>query len=356
MDSATQQYQTHYKKITVLNEEHHVFIVQHLVSKKIYVMKELSVYNAYIYHCLKENPIEGIPRIIDLYHEDSSLFLIEEYISGEPLQEKIRSWYMTEKDAAQYIMELCVILNRLHSLNPPIIHRDIKPSNIMITSSNHIVLIDFNAAKFLTDPNMSDTVLLGTKGYAAPEQYGFGSSTQQTDIYAIGILLKEMSASLSTPTNKFDQIIDKCTKIDPSDRFQTANDLYQKIYTEPAKSYAPFPVKEPNLSVAPPGFRTRTPWHIFVAILGYAMIFWFSLTIESKDQTGLFLWSYRFVFLTICLAFVIIGTNYLNVRKIFPLCQHKNRFVRFLGVLLLDAAVFFILVFALAWLQVLITA
>ena len=73
----------------------------------------------------------------------------------------------------------------------PIIHRDIKPSNIMITEQNHVVLLDFNAAKLYTNASTNDTVLLGTKGYAAPEQYGFGSSSPQTDIYAIGVLIKE---------------------------------------------------------------------------------------------------------------------------------------------------------------------
>lgn len=88
--------------------------------------------------------------------------------------------------------ELCEILEKLHSANPPIVHRDIKPSNIIITNYDHVILLDFNAAKYFTDPNTSDTILLGTKGYAAPEQYGFGSSTPQTDIYAVGILLKEL--------------------------------------------------------------------------------------------------------------------------------------------------------------------
>lgn len=72
---------------------------------------------------------------------------------------------------------LCNILNALHSMTPPIIHRDIKPSNIIITSYNYAMLLDFNAAKQFSGQNESDTVLIGTPGYAAPEQYGFGSSS-----------------------------------------------------------------------------------------------------------------------------------------------------------------------------------
>lgn len=92
--------------------------------------------------------------------------------------------------------DLCEILEKLHSVTPPIVHRDTKPSNIIITNYEHVVLLDFNAAKYFADTDTADTILLGTKGYAAPEQYGFGSSTPQTDIYALGILLKELVKSL----------------------------------------------------------------------------------------------------------------------------------------------------------------
>ena len=87
---------------------------------------------------------------------------------------------------------LCNILEALHSMTPPIIHRDIKPSNIIITSYNYAMLLDFNAAKQFSGQNESDTVLIGTPGYAAPEQYGFGSSSPKTDIYSLGIVLREM--------------------------------------------------------------------------------------------------------------------------------------------------------------------
>ena len=79
---------------------------------------------------------------------------------------------------------------------PAIIHRDIKPSNIIITAYNRAVLLDFNAAKYYSCQSTEDTVLLGTQGYASPEQYGFGSSSPQTDIYSMGILFRELLNSI----------------------------------------------------------------------------------------------------------------------------------------------------------------
>ena len=79
---------------------------------------------------------------------------------------------------------------------PPIIHRDIKPSNIIITAYNRAVLLDFNAAIYYSCQSTEDTILLGTQGYASPEQYGFGSSSPQTDIYSMGILFRELLNSI----------------------------------------------------------------------------------------------------------------------------------------------------------------
>lgn len=126
---------------------------------------------------------------------------------------------------------LCNILEALHSMTPPIIHRDIKPSNIIITSYNYAMLLDFNAAKQFSGQNESDTVLIGTPGYAAPEQYGFGSSSPKTDIYSLGIVLREMLGSI-TPVpdiapilHRLNLIAERCTQMTPAARYQSVVEL-----------------------------------------------------------------------------------------------------------------------------------
>lgn len=335
---------SYYKNIAVLNEEHKVYIVQHQENKKIFVKKKLDVFNTSIYQQLQSTPIEGIPQIIELYEDDSSLTVIEEYISGETLQEKINKRCLHENDITCYIKDLCNILMKLHSFNPPIIHRDIKPSNIIITPDNRVFLLDFNAAKYFTDTKSSDTVLLGTKRYAAPEQYGFGSSTQQTDVYAIGVLMRELTSSLSTPTNKFNDLILKCTQINPADRFLSVAELHKQLHTEPASTKTNLQI-ESWKSFIPPGFRTLTPWHMIVSTIGYLFIFWLCLTLELKNVTGIVLWIERVFCLLMFLSVIFVGTNYLNIQNMFSLCRHKNRIVHYLGILLLDIMLVSMLMF-----------
>ncbi len=265
---------SYYNTIATINSTHKIYLVQHQESQKIYIKKILDVYNLHIYKYLQSNHITGIPKLYNIYEENGQLTLIEEFISGTSLQEIIDAQALSIDLIVRFMCELCDILGRLHFLNPPIIHRDIKPSNIIITPYNHVVLVDFNAAKYLTNKDNSDTVLLGTKGYAAPEQYGFGSSTPQTDIYALGILLKELSSALPTPTDIFDSIINKCTEINPSDRIENVHKLKAEI--EKLKRYIR---SKPQLAKSatwrdflPPGFRTKTPWKMLTASAIYLFL------------------------------------------------------------------------------------
>ena len=178
--------------IAMINEFHGVYLVQDPDTGKIYVKKVLDVYNPEVYEFLLQHPVAGTPGIIACSEEAGRMVLIEEYISGSSLQEKIEGNALSEADILRYMLDLCDILEKLHTGEQVIIHRDIKPSNIIITTYNRAVLLDFNAAKFYSPESAEDTVLLGTKGYAAPEQYGFGSSSPQTDIYALGMTLQKM--------------------------------------------------------------------------------------------------------------------------------------------------------------------
>lgn len=331
---------SYYKNIATLNDEHQVYVVQHQETKKVFIKKKLYIYNSNIYQQLQATPIEGIPQIIELYEEDSSLTVIEEYISGETLQEKIDTCSLVQSDINYYIKELCKILSKLHNLNPPIIHRDIKPSNIIIAPHNRVVLLDFNAAKYFTDIKVPDTVLLGTKGYAAPEQYGFGSSTQQTDIYAIGVLLKELTSSLKIQTHNFDNLIVKCMQINPSDRFKSVSELLKKLWIKPAGNFLQIEMWK---LLIPPGFRTRSPWRMMLGTLGYLLIFFVCLTIEIPNVAGIVLWVERIFCLLMLLFIVFTSTNYLNVQNIIPLCKHKNRIVHYFGIIILDIMFIFML-------------
>lgn len=345
---------SYYNTIATLNNAHKIYLVQHRESQKIYIKKILNVYNPHVYEYLLEHHIPGIPRLYNVYEENEQLILIEEYISGISLREMIDDRTLTLDLIVRFMGDLCNILEKLHMLNPPIIHRDIKPSNIIITPYNHVILIDFNAAKYLTDNVDHDTILLGTKGYAAPEQYGFGCSTPQTDIYALGILLKELSLALPVPTDTFDTIIKRCTEMNPSDRMETVQELKNEIEKLQACN-----VKKSKHSTAftlwqnfvPPGFRTKTPWKMITACTIYLFIFWLCLSLEVENATVFQLWLERITVLFIMLSIVFCCFNYRNIHRFIPLCANKHRLIRYLGVLLLNFAIIFSLLFTMMLLE-----
>ncbi|MCR4946701.1 MAG: serine/threonine protein kinase [Lachnospiraceae bacterium] len=197
-------------------------------DKREYIVKKLNTYNIDVYRCLMDHPVENMPVIYDLSEENGVLTVTEEYIDGVTLKELMdKKGTFHEGTVKKILYDLCTILSDLHELaKPKIIHRDIKPSNIMITRDRVVKLLDINASKFVNVTKSSDTVKMGTPGFAAPEQYGFGVSTVQTDIYALGVLGNYMltgevsgrhyiSCSLSP-------VIRRCLMLDPKERFSSA--------------------------------------------------------------------------------------------------------------------------------------
>lgn len=367
---------SYYKPIAVINEPHHVYLVQHQETKKIAIKKVLDVYNLAVYAELYRNPVTGTPRIIN-YHEDAGkLTVIEEYISGTSLQDKIRHADIVPSDMLQYMLDLCTILEQLHLHNPAIIHRDVKPSNVIITSYNRAVLLDFNAAKYHTATKDSDTILLGTQGYAAPEQYGFGQSSPQTDIYSMGILLKEMAEASHCQNPYIDAVTAKCTQMNPAERYQSIGELRQALlanggifpYTHAGqvsnRDLSGISSNQSNTQIqgnsvspanhmqfAPPGFRSKTPWKMAVALLTYIFLTWFCLSMKANNTFGAALWVER-VFALIMMLFIVASIfDYLNVRRLMPLCQHEKKATRIFGVVLLDILVVFGLIVVMAIVQ-----
>ena len=340
-----------YETIATINDSHKVYLVQHRETGKIFVKKILDVYNAEIYEYLFHHPILGTPNIVDFYEENGVLTLIEEYIPGETLQERMNTSDLEQGTITGWIINLCEILERLHTAIPPIIHRDIKPSNIIITKYDKVVLLDFNAAKHYHKESSKDTVLLGTKGYAAPEQYGFGSSSPQTDIYSVGIILKELSDSNPGIGTYYQNIILRCTQMNPSDRYHSVTELKRdllQLTKNPDNTH-----EKASLSrYFFPGFRTKKPWKMVIATIVYLFILWLSMSLQVENLSGAALWFERIMCLVIMLSVIFGCFNYLDIQNGFPLCKNKNPLIHYLGVLILDI----ILVFSLFIIMLLVEA
>lgn len=181
----------------------------------------------------------NLPAIVDVIEQKDSLLIVMDYIEGRSLEDIVLEYGpQNEKSVIRWAKQLCDVLNYLHTCIPPIIYRDMKPANVMLKPDGNVMLIDFGAAREYKPKNLKDTVLLGTRGYAAPEQYrSDGQSDARTDIYSLGItvfrlltgenpqelcpireLRPELSAGLET-------ILLKCTRIRKEERYRSAAEL-----------------------------------------------------------------------------------------------------------------------------------
>ena len=123
-----------YREIADINTAHHIRLVQHTVSGKIFVKKELSIYDLQVFQYLMTENIPGTPKIEELIEEGNTLYVIEEYISGNSLEEILaKEGSFSEEKAADYILRICRILQPLHQQHPSMVHRDLKPSNLILT-------------------------------------------------------------------------------------------------------------------------------------------------------------------------------------------------------------------------------
>lgn len=134
----------------------------------------------------------AIPQIHDFFSFGDRAYLVMEFIQGKDLEGILNSTesFLPIEQIRQWAIEVCDVLNYLHNHEPePIVFRDMKPSNVMIDHHRRVRLIDFGIAKTfqLGQPG----TMIGTDGYAAPEQYK-GLASPSADLYALGATLHHL--------------------------------------------------------------------------------------------------------------------------------------------------------------------
>lgn len=190
-------------------------------------------YNAPIevYDYLKTITFENLPTVYDTYRFDDGQIVLEEYIDGLTVAEVMENGLYTYDDSCAVVYDVCKALVLLHSQG--FIHRDIKPENVIVAKNGSVKLIDFNASRRVVPAAGSDTVQIGTLGYASPEQLGIAQSDNRTDIYALGVLLNVMLTgehpSKRLAGGRAGKVVLKCTQIAPSSRFQSVNELMSAL-------------------------------------------------------------------------------------------------------------------------------
>ena len=282
------------EELTVLNgnKNYKTVLVKEKNSGRILVKKEVPVAQGGIYQQIKSIGHPNLVRVHEVCYTKNGCFVLEDYVSGRSLQEELEEkGKLSVDDALEYFIQLLEALGTIHGYH--IIHRDIKPENILISTDGVVKLLDFGIARFQKENQSKDTTILGTAGYASPEQFGFLQTDVRADIYAAGILLNKMLTG-KMPGEETDEligldegisgIIRKCTEIDPKNRYESVQQLkvavYQLGYKESKKESTAYweksksediPRQKEDYSVIP-GFRTGVQWKKILAVIGYGCL------------------------------------------------------------------------------------
>lgn len=205
---------------------------------------------------LKKLHHPNLPSIVDVIEGDGTFLIVMDYIEGKTLARILmESGAQSQETVTEWARQLCDVLGYLHSRKPPVVYRDMKPSNIMLRPDGRVILIDFGTAREYKEGGSTDTVCLGTRGYAAPEQYGGqGQTDERTDIYSLGATMYHLLTGhnpCEPPYEMYpvrhwrkylssglESIVLKCTQKNPLDRYQSCGELlydlehYQELETE----------------------------------------------------------------------------------------------------------------------------
>ena len=169
--------------------------------------------------CLKH---PHVPEVFDNLTFPDGQVVLEEYISGTALSDVLEKTTFSYRNARRLMCEIGSALMTLHAMS--VVHRDVKPENVLITDDGRAVLLDLNASRVHCSEKSNDTTVLGTIGYAPPEQFGISQSDATADVYALGVLLNVLLTgchpSERLARGRAGKLVLKCTQIDPKLRFR----------------------------------------------------------------------------------------------------------------------------------------
>lgn len=353
MDLSKEYILAQYQELDILNDNEKVMIVRNTITGKIAVKKYMNIEQTAIYAFLKSHRSDFIPQIYEYIQDDRRLIVIEEYIEGRNLEDILCEQKMTVEEAVYIVKQICHALYPLHMADPAIVCRDLKPENIMVTPENGVKLIDFDIARIVSPGKSRDTVVMGTEGFAAPEQFGRRQTDSRSDIYALGTILNYMILRKfpveEIVDGKLGAVIRRCIFVNPDERYQNVKELEQAL-----EDFFPSVIKEVEKSeeiaenqmlpewrrFLPPGFRSGKIWKMVLALLGYLIIIYIFLSLELMEDgvpvPGGIALPQKILFILSQFAEVGVVFNYLGCRDHTPLLNSKNPFVRITGYVILE--------------------
>ena len=214
-------YEPHFEVVSVIKEteDKSIVKVRHRSSGALFLMRRLPS-SADIYRQLLPVSSPYLPRIYEVLEEDDCCFILEEFVEGDLLSDMLQGATFSPSETRRISLDICKALYILHDLG--LVHRDVKPENIMLRGQN-AVLLDFDTSRQFKEEGTTDTQVLGTTGFAAPEQYGISQTDARADIFALGVTMHLMLTgahpSVKLAPGRFGRIISKCTMVQPDKRY-----------------------------------------------------------------------------------------------------------------------------------------
>lgn len=356
------------------SKKNSVYLVRSQLDEGIYIKKELKNYNLDVYNQIIKIENIYMAKIYEMFKCDDSLIVIEEFINGKTLQRILDDNGPLDEDIAiGYIINLCSILDILHNQTPSVIHRDIRPSNIIIDNSGVLKLIDFDVSRVYKEESNMDTHILGTKGYASPEQFGFEQTDCRSDIYSVGVLINVLTTGkhIKEKLNegKLKDIIEKCTSLSPDSRYSSVKELQMdlsKILSEKEKNEnIKLNLKKDNVIEKKgtktlndkkgtkikykknkffsiigeiPGYRKKNIISIIIATLWYSFLI-FGLTANfEKGNIKLILEDIFFV--SLLMLMTLLNCNFKGIIGVLPITRSSKIYNKIGGLILYNILLF----------------
>ena len=356
------------------SKKNSVYLVRSQLDEGIYIKKELKNYNLDVYNQIIKIENIYMAKIYEMFKCDDSLIVIEEFINGKTLQRILDDNGPLDEDIAiGYIINLCSILDILHNQTPSVIHRDIKPSNIIIDNSGVLKLIDFDVSRVYKEESNMDTHILGTKGYASPEQFGFEQTDCRSDIYSVGVLINVLTTGkhIKEKLNegKLKDIIEKFTSLSPDSRYSSVKELQMdlsKILSEKEKNEnIKLNLKKDNVIEKKgtktlndkkgtkikykknkffsiigeiPGYRKKNIISIIIATLWYSFLI-FGLTANfEKGNIKLILEDIFFV--SLLMLMTLLNCNFKGIIGVLPITRSSKIYNKIGGLILYNILLF----------------
>ena len=226
-----EQLRTEFEEVRLLKESPRgsVRLIRHNVSGKQFILRRFQG-NGEVYRRLLSFSCPHLPLIYEAVEQEGENLVIEEFVQGDTLDFLLADTLFTSQETRKIVKQLCQGLWVLHSMAA--VHRDIKPENVILRG-NDAVLIDFDAARLHKPQAEADTQILGTTGFAAPEQYGLGQSDTRTDIYSLGVLMNVMLTgqhpSKKLAEGRLGRVIQRCTQVNPAKRYKNVLHLMEAL-------------------------------------------------------------------------------------------------------------------------------